>query len=205
MRKIVLKAALISTTLIATGCVSVLPDPEPANVIYRLDVAGEKSETNLSAPIIRIDRPTAARLVGTRKIIVSPDAQRLAVAGGAEWADSLPNMVQKALVDKMSTYNAITGVMPSAGAKSDYRVHVNIDNFEARFDNGEDNAPLILISYSTTLADVNTRELLGSRQFSESRRSSSASVSSIVSTMNGANDKLMQDMSNWMSGLTTIY
>lgn len=203
MSKSILGLTLLAAIAATSGCVSVLPDPEPANAIYRLNMPATKLEAMRSAPIIRIDQPAAARMVGTRKIIVSPDAQRLAIAGGAEWADALPNMVQKALVDKMATRADMIGVMPSAGARADYRVHMNIDNFEARFDNGPETAPLVMISYSVTFADMGSRQLLGTRQFSHSQRAGSPRVSSIVSAMNQANNSAMEELTNWVMTLTS--
>lgn len=203
MSKAYLKLALMAALMATSGCVSVLPDPEPANAIYRLSMPAPKLNAAISAPIIRIDQPAAARMVGTRKIIVSPDAQRLAIAGGAEWADALPNMVQKALVDKMASRADMIGVMPSAGARADYRVHMNIDNFEARFDNGPESAPMVMISYSVTFADMGTRQLLGTRQFNHSQRADSPRVSSIVSAMNQANNSAMEELTNWMTTLTS--
>lgn len=202
MSKFVAKLALAGSFTVLSACVSVLPDPGPANAIYRLNVTPQKVDPSVSAPIIRIDQPTAARLIGTRKIIVSPDAQRLAVAGGAEWADSLPNMVQRAMVDKLAVRADLNGVMPAAGARADYRVHINIENFEARFDNGKESAPLVMVSYSVTFADTATRKLLGTRQFSESLRADSQHVSSIVSSMNRANDMALTNITSWISGLT---
>ncbi len=200
--KLALLCGCVSLTASLSACVSVLPDPEPANSIYRLTMTPEKVEPSRTAPIIRIDQPTAARLVGTRKIIVSPDAQRLAVAGGAEWADTLPNMLQKAVVDKLATRPDLNGVMPAAGARANYRVHMNIDAFEARFDNGPEAAPLVMISYSVTFADTATRRLMGTRQFNESIRADSNRISSIVAAMNRANELALSDMTEWFLQLT---
>jgi len=192
--------SLLSVTALA-GCLSVLPEPDPANSIYRLTSQAEKVDVNSTAPIIRVDTPSASRLISTRKIIVSPDAQRMAVAGGAEWADSLPNMVQTTLVKIMSSRSDMLGVMPVAGAKSKYRVHLNIDNFEARFDNGSDSAPLVIVTYTATFADTSSRNLLGTKQVKETRRASSNNVSAIVRAMDGANQSALEKLVGWIAGL----
>lgn len=202
MNKLLWTVIGLSSCLSTASCVSVLPDPEPANAIYRLHMTPEKIEPNAAAPIVRIDKPIAARLLGSRKIIVSPDAQRLAVASGAEWSDILPNLIQNSLIDRLATRADLNGVLPSAGARSDFRVHLNVDNFEARFDNGTDNAPLVIVSYSVTFADTETRRLLGTRQFNQSVRAESERVSSIVKGMTRANELAMDEMIVWMAELT---
>lgn len=199
MMKFVKLSASLFVIAGLSGCFNLLPDPEPANSIYRLTSSLEKSTPNIEAPIVRVDTPTAARLVATRKIIVSPDAQRLAVAGGAEWADSLPKMVQQNFVDILASEPNVIGVIPRVATKADYRIHIHIDNFEARFDNGPENAPLIIVSYTAAFAKAASRDLLGTQQVSHTQRADSATVSAIVSAMDIANKGALAEIANWLS------
>lgn len=198
--KKVLKAIVLSSVAVSlAGCFSVLPEPDPANSIYRLSSNLQKAEYRSSAPVIRIETPSADRLVATRRIVVSPDANRLAVAGGAEWADSLPKLIQKSMVEVLAARSEVTGVIPRVGAKSDYRIHINVDNFEARFDNGQQAAPLIIISYTATFAEAGSRDLLGTRQFTTTERASGYAVSDIVKTMNSVNNSNLTKLADWMT------
>lgn len=181
------------------GCFSVLPEPSPANSIYRLTTDLEKAAYNASAPVIRIETPSADRLVGTRRIVVSPDANRLAIAGGAEWADALPKLIQKSLLDILAARSEVTGVIPRVGAKSDYRIHINVDNFEARFDNGPESAPLVIVAYTATFAKAGTGDLLGTRQFKSVQRANGYAVSNIVAAMNVANTMNLTKLSDWIT------
>ncbi len=189
-----------TAALVLSGCLSVLPDPDPANSIYRLNSNLEKVDFQATAPIVRIETPSADRLVSTRRIVVSPDANRLAVAGGAEWSDSLPKLIQKSLVDNLASRPEVTGVIPRVGAKSDYRVHINVENFEARFDNGPQSAPLIIVAYTATFAEAGSRELLGTRQFKSTQRASNFAIPNIVNAMNTANNMNMTKISDWIVG-----
>lgn len=186
------------------GCVSVLPEPDPANAIYRLSSNLQKAEYNASAPVIRVETPSADRLVGTRRIVVSPDANRMAIAGGAEWADSLPKLIQKSLVENLASRSDVTGVIPRVGAKADYRIHINVDNFEARFDNGPQGAPLVIIAYTATFAESGSRDLLGTRQFTTTQRANGYAVSEIVSAMNSANNSNLDEMADWITGFSLM-
>jgi len=197
----ILKALVLSATgLTLTACFNVLPEPDPANSIYRLSSNLERSEYKVSAPIVRIETPSADRLVATRRIVVSPDANRLAVASGAEWADSLPKLIQKSLVETLAARPDIVGVIPRVGAKSDYRIHINVDKFEARFDNGPEAAPMIIVAYTATFAQAGSRDLLGTRQFKTTQRANGFAVSDIVAAMNAANNSNLDDLADWMSG-----
>ena len=194
-----LMAVILTTAL--SACVSVLPDPAPANVVYRLTTDSVRVNSLENAPVIRIDTPSAARLISGREIIVSPDAQRLAVAGGAEWADALPRMVQQTFLDVLSERADIIGVIPIAGARANYRVHLNIDNFEARFDRGPDNAPTIIVAYSATFAASSTRNLVSTKQVTQKIRADAASVSAIVNSMDSANRAALGDIADWITSL----
>jgi len=134
-----------------------------------------------------------------RAIVVSPDAQRLAVAGGAEWADSLPSLIQQTFLDILGERSNVTGVIPISGARANYRIHLNVDNFEARFDQGPDSAPLIIVGYSATLADSSTRNLVATKQVTQKIRAGTASVSAIVDTMDEANSQALKDIADWLS------
>ena len=201
MIKLINLFAFLTATTVLSGCVSVLPDPQPASVVYRLTTETVRVKSNELAPVIRIDTPSAARLIGGREIIVSPDAQRLAVAGGAEWADSLPRMVQQTFLDVLGERDDLVGVIPIAGARANYRIHLNIDNFEARFDEGPENPPMIIVAYSATFASSSTRDLVSTKQVTQKLRANTASVSAIVDSMDSANRAALGDIADWLSGL----
>ncbi len=184
------------------GCFNVLPEPDPANSIYRLSANVQKADFKSTAPIIRVETPSADRLVATRRIIVSPDANRLAVASGAEWADSLPKLIQKSMLDVLASKSEVTGIVPRVGAKADYRVHINVDNFEARFDNGPNAAPNIIVAYTASFAKSGSRDLMGTRQFTTTQRASGINVSQIVSAMNAANNNTLGEMADWITSFS---
>jgi len=196
------KIIALTAMLGLSSCFNVLPEPDPANSIYRLSSNIQKADFNSRAPIIRVETPSADRLVATRRIVVSPDANRLAIAGGAEWADSLPKLVQKSMVDILSSKSEVTGIIPRVGAKADYRIHINIDNFEARFDNGPEAAPMIMVAYTASFAKSGSRDLLGTRQFKANQRASGIYVSQIVSAMNAANNNTLTELSDWITSFS---
>jgi len=189
------------SVLLLSSCVSILPEPEPAKSVYRLTNSVQQVEPNADALQLRVDTPSAARMLGSRQIIVSPDASRMAVASGTEWADALPNLSQQAFIETLNGRPDIIGVIPIAGARTNYRLHMNIDHFEARFDRGEDSAPMIIVTYSATLAHSGTRKLIGSKKFEKTRRADSVAISSIVPAMNQANNEILSDIADWISSL----
>lgn len=194
-----LKSSLILSLLGSlSACVSLLPEPAPADNIYRLNVARERVPQTASAKVIRVDRPSASIVFETQDIIVSPDGRRLAVAGGAKWAEVIPVLVQEALVDVMGQRPNLVGVIPSSGARTNTRIHLTIKSFEARFDNGEANAPLAVVHYSVTLANAADRNFLGSFDVEKAIRADAPRVTAIVDAMDEANKAAMNAIADWV-------
>jgi len=140
-----------------SACVSFLPDPAPADVIYRLSSQSQTVPAKSDAWVLRIDRPSAAFIFQNQDIIISPDGQRLAAASQAKWAEVTPVLVQEAMVDILSERANLVGVLPASGARTDTRLHLTIKKFEAHFDNGEASSPLAVVEYDVVMAQASTR------------------------------------------------
>lgn len=189
---------LIGTTLILSGCVSLLPDPAPADVIYRMSASNEGVPQSPTAKVVRIDRPRAASVFQGQDVVVSPDGRRLARAAQAKWAEAIPDMVQNSFVDVLAERSGLVGVIPSSGARTDTRVHLTIKSFEARFDQGEGGAPLAVVHYAVTLSNASNRNLLSTYDVRKTVRSSDVRVSTIVEAMDNANQQALNVIADWL-------
>lgn len=191
-----------AATIVLSGCLSsVLPEPKPADNIYRLSPAGNAVMSSPRAIVMRIDRPTAPSALMGVGIVVSPDGQRLANASQARWAEAIPAMVQASFFDLLTTRAGITGIMPASGARTTHRAHLTVRNFEAQFDKGASNAPLAIVHYTATVADAGTRDLVGTFTVKKTARAVSTNVSSIVNAQDQANKEALAEIANWMEGL----
>jgi len=198
-------AALSIAAINLGGCLSMLlPDPAPAKKIYRLSPELQTSITakrNISAEAftVRVDRPNASKALQGYNLVVTTPTASLANIADAKWEDSLPTLVQKAFVFELNTRPDLIGLLPTSGARSTYRVHLTLRNFEARFDRGDDQAPNIVIDYLATLSDAGSRALIGSQSFHLEQRAASRNVADIVASKSSANSALLKDVSNWLS------
>ncbi len=189
---------LLGATIALTGCVSLLPDPAPADVVYRLSASNEGVAQSPTAKVVRIDRPRAASVFQGQDVVVSPDGRRLATAAQAKWAEAIPDMVQNSFVDVLAERSGLVGVIPSSGARTDTRVHLTIKSFEARFDNGEGAAPLAVVHYAVTLSNASNRNLLSTYDVKKTVRSTDVRVSKIVEAMDGANQQALNAIADWL-------
>ncbi len=190
--------ALASLALVMGGCISVLPDPQPADLVYRLQAPAAAVSANEDAIVFRVDRPTAPVALFRDDIVVSPDGQTLAIAGNAKWAQAIPDLIQHSLTHELASRPDLIGVLPTSGARTTHRVHLTIRNFEAVYDQGADNAPLVKINYMATVSDASTRNLLGTHSVEHSQRASANTISSIVAAKSNANQAAMNEISDWL-------
>ena len=77
------KTLFLGATLILSGCVSLIPDAAPADVVYRLSATNEGVPQSPTAKVVRIDRPRAASVFQGKDVVISPDGRRLASASQA--------------------------------------------------------------------------------------------------------------------------
>jgi len=192
------KTLLLGAAFMLSGCVSLLPDAAPADVVYRLSATNEGVPQSPTAKVIRIDRPRAASVFQGQDVVISPDGRRLASAAQAKWAESIPDMLQNSFVDVLAQRAGLVGVIPSSGARTDTRVHLTIKSFEARFDQGEGSAPMAVVHYSATLSNASNRNLLSTYDVKKTVRSSDIRVSTIVEAMDKANQQALGAIADWL-------
>jgi ABC-type uncharacterized transport system auxiliary subunit len=198
-RKLILRSLLsIGLGVSLSGCFSVLPDPKPANVIYRLSSNAASVTPNANAEIIRIDRPAATQIFNSTDIVVTTDGQKLSVISQANWAEAAPVLIQTSLMNALAGSRNFIGLIPTSGARTETRLHLEVSNFEARFDGGKNSAPLAVVSYRVTYARADDRRLIGTYAVEKTARAESINVSSIVSAIDAANNSAMSDIVAWL-------
>jgi len=194
----ILKFAAFTLFASTAGCISILPDPAPADPIYRLISTVTPVENRTNAEIIRIDRPGVSEILGGRDIIVSMDGLKLSAVARAKWAEATPILVQTTLVEALSARPNYVGLLPTSGARTETRLHLAIKNFEANFDAGPESAPLAIVSYNVTYTRSADRHLLGTYQVRQTHRADSINVSYIVDAIQSANEAAMRDIVDWL-------
>ena len=193
-------AVVLPITL--SACVSLFPEPESADAIYRLSSAGETVIADDNAVVLRVDRPIASTVLSGRDIVISREDRELVTAGGARWAEAIPALIQQSVLDEIRQRKTIVGVEPTAGARADFRMSLTVRNFEVTFDNGEDNPPLAIVQYSVTVSNASTRKLNSTYDVRKTVRANEARVSSIVEATDTANSQAVGDIADWLESLT---
>ncbi len=196
--KLIISALL--TAALATGCVSILPDPAPPPSVYRLETSATVMDKVANPEIIRVDRPGSPQIFNANDIVVTMDGQKLSAVAQANWSDATPIIIQNAMIDAISGSRSFIGLLPTSGARTETRLHLSIQNFEASFDRGAESAPLAVVQYRVTYARADDRKLLGTHVVRKTTRADSIAVPSIVAAIEMANDAAMSDIVTWLEG-----
>lgn len=194
-------SAVFGIAALSASCASLLiPDPAPANVVYRLTASaqGEAVVPNKDALVIRVDRPTVPKPLSGDGITVSQDGDQILTASGAQWAERVPELIQGSIFDILSTRSEIIGVLPVSGARTELRIHLNVRNFEAAYDQGQKQPPLAVVRYTATLSNASDRHLIGSFDVRETQRASDNRVSAIVKAQDLANAAAINAIADWI-------
>lgn len=193
----------IAAALMISGCVSLLPEASSAPSIYRLSMPPAAVDANANAPVIRVATPAASRALSGADIVVSPDGTRLAFAQGAEWAETIPRLLQNAALSAMAQNPNIRTVTPPTVARANYALELHVRNFEGNFDRGENSAPIVIVRITATLTDLTNRSVVGNKEFMANVRASERRVSSIVAAQDDAARQVMDALSLWVDSMTT--
>ena len=120
--------ALIALSGCASLLSSVVPEPAPANTVYRLSASTQDTVVTPTADaiVLRVDRPTVPRPLAGSEITVSPSGDRILAASGAEWAEKVPDLIQGSIMDVFSSRPNIIGVLPVSGARTELRIHLSV-------------------------------------------------------------------------------
>lgn len=189
---------ILTTAASLSGCLTLLPDPSPAPSVYRLDTTVQLANKAATAEIIRVDRPTSPQIFNANDIVVTQDGQKLSTIAQAKWSEATPNVIQNAMIDALGSSSRFIGMSPMSGAQTKTRLHLEVKNFEANFDNGPQSAPMAVVQYRVTYARADDRSLIGTHMVRETMRASSINVSSIVSAIEKANGAAMADIVTWL-------
>ncbi len=197
-----LKPAALALALAGLGgCVSLLPEAEPVSV-YRLSAPAPSEWSGQDWTIVLIELPVAPRGLSGDTIAVLRPGQSLAYINGARWISPAPEVVQDLLIDTFNSgQSGLVPARPEDGVRADYELRLDLREFEAVYDRGEDAAPLIRVRLAARLVAERGRRFVGARVFMAEVRATENRTRSIVAAFDAAALDVSGDIASWSSEL----
>ena len=111
--------SLIAAATALSGCVSVLPEPDAPDALYRIEVA--RDLTGLNQDLI-IREPEAPRLIAGQGIVSEASDGALRLIPGVEWSGSATRQLQLAMIDSFVIGDEGHAVLPELGVVAPFEM-----------------------------------------------------------------------------------
>ena len=194
-------AAALGAAAAVAAC-SILPAQTPVDT-YVLPGKPWLGATTASAsradgfgPSLRITRPAANGMLGSKRIIVMPQADRLQVYQGAVWNEAPPHMLRNRLLDAFLAHGHLSSVDTDEGPtiQVDYLLATQLRDFHSVYENG---SPTAIIRMDAQIVHTGSNRAIASRSFVVKQPATSKEVPAVVQALGQAADQLAQDMVAW--------
>jgi cholesterol transport system auxiliary component len=183
-----------------SGCISLFPDTDPAQ-LYRFGAtvpAIQESTTaepgfNVFLPVTGFDQAAAADR------ILTVTGNSAAYIKDARWVSSSVALFDSAVQRAFDTDRGPARLVSRGEAtQSDYVLKLDMRTFEARYTNGQDSAPTIIVELHATLDNSKDQTIAGDHNFKAKIVASDNRVGAIVQAFDEEVDKVLGELLAWV-------
>ena len=192
-----LLAAVLLAGLPLTGCSVVGGSKEPPTVF----APEAKAEADPAWPVVGwqlgTSRPSAARVLDSSRIAVSPVPGELQVYKGAVWARTPPEMLEDGVLRTLEDSGKIPAVArQGSGIGADYRLVMEIRHFEAEYAGAA--VPSAVVEVSAKLLHASDQAVVGSRRFRHAQAASGTDAAVVADAFAQALRATSHDIAGWV-------
>ena len=200
------RAAWLAAACIAlAGCVSLFPKAPPAQ-LYRFG-ASEPADASAAAT----PGPASGAVIGEGASQFDPAASSdriltitskdAAYVASARWVSPASVLFDEALVRTFERTPGAPRLVPRFGLlRAPLMMNLDVQAFEARYDQGDKAAPLVVVKVRALLIKTEDRSVAGERTFTTTVRASDNRVGPIVEAFDDAVGKTLADLVAWTRG-----
>lgn len=182
--------------LASLSACSVLPEAEPIHV-YRLPgtpLQAQPASSRLDRAL-RIATPKADRMLGSARIAVVPEGNRISAYQGARWSDDAPSLLRDRLIAAFREDGRTASV-----SSDDNHLHADLEllgdlrGFHAEYVGGK---PQVRVSLDVNLVHSASQRILASRRFEVRQSAGDERLDSVVAAFGTAGDQLSRQLVEW--------
>jgi cholesterol transport system auxiliary component len=178
-------------------------------------LGGEKTTPTVFAPELRLQadpawprvewqlstsRPTAARMIDSVRMAVSPVPGELQVYKGALWARTPTEMLEDAVLRTLEDSGKLPAVArQGSGIRADYRLVMDIRHFEASYNEpASAGAPAAVVEINAKLLHAQDQAVVGSRTFRHVQPAAGTAVPLVSQAFGDALVATSRDIAGWI-------
>lgn len=150
---------------------------------------------------LSIAKPYAPDFLDSTRIALAKSKTELDYYADASWPDSLPALVETAILAGFEASGRIASVSREEEALSaDYVLSTEIRDFEARYEvpNGIPNIAVVIVCH---MADARSRRIVANLTVTETESASANSVNAVVGAFDTALGRAVQKITKWALAL----
>jgi cholesterol transport system auxiliary component len=181
------------------GCITLFPKEKPVQ-LYRFDAAappapasGQSSARPFAVRTSMSDFDPAA--AGDR--IMTVDGDQVAYLSDGRWSSPASQLFDQAVAHGFAASGDAARLVGPSG-KADYRLHLTVRRFEARYSSGPTSAPTIVVLVRATLERQSDLGHVGTQEFEADVPAGDNRVGPIVQAFDQAATKVVGDLVAWV-------
>jgi len=199
-RTVIRGLLLASATSLLTGCISLFPKTDPAQ-LYRFGTTAPPVQATPSQEpgfSVLLSDTGFDRAAASDRILTVTGTQA-AYIKGARWVTSAVDLFDAALQHAFDADQGPARLVARGDiAKPDYVLKLDVRTFEARYENSQSAAPTIVVVVHATLNGTSDQTIVGERNFNASVVASDNRVGAIVQTFDQAIAQILDSLVVWV-------
>ncbi len=194
-------AATLVLCALLGGCISLIPKSKPAQ-LYRFTASPAAAPTGPAqgAPVLAQGALAFETAAATDRILTVSGPQ-ISYLAGARWAAPAPTLFQEALDRAFEAVSSPRLAARGSGVDAAARLDLDVQAFEARYDQGLDAAPLVVVRLSATIVRPGQRVVAGQHVFEVEARASDNRVGAIVDAYQTAVRGVLGKLVDWTAAV----
>lgn len=170
----------------------------PVSVLApQVDAAAEADWPDIETSLV-VSRPQSDQLRSSDRVLVRVAGSRLRSWPAAAWHDSMPDMVQTALIRAFEDSGKVRGVGRQGSLRATYNLMSDLRNFEVVDDGGADLA--VEMSLQTTLVHHASGDVVATRLFNHEQRADGKDLDAVVAAFEQTLGTIVPAVVGWVLG-----
>jgi len=192
--------AVFFLPLLVSACSVELPGSGEAP---RLFVLSPKSSFEPGLPKadwqLLIDTPITAAGLSSQRIALNRNRLEMEYFANAGWTDSLPNLVQRLMIESFENSGKIVSVGRQAiGLRANFIVNTDLREFQAEYDPANPTAPPVAhVKINAKLIKMPQRRIVASHTFEHAVEAKSGKMEDIIRAFDLALGKALKRIVGW--------
>lgn len=190
------------TLTVLSGCGTLSKATENLDA-YTLSALPGRGDGRGSNGHLVVELPTSNGALATDRILIKPNALQAEYLPKGRWVDATPLLLQGLLVSSLQNSSAFRLVgRDSAGLVPDYRLLVEVNDFQAEIPTTDVPATPVRVGLTMTLVRDGDGSLLASRRFDQTALATSTETLAVVAAFDEATRKVLSEAVMWIAKLS---